>query len=470
MTSTIPTFRRTSGIIIPTSFAEFDFYQRIEEHLTRIQKDYHSETLIANKFFIKTKDSLIIPRHFPIHKYVPCLIQDEHPEGKDIIINHNIEPRDAIQKQFMDLMVSKQSGIIQLNPGIGKTVIAIYSIAVRAKKTFILVHRTSLVDQWIDRFGDFTDITPDRIGIVSSSNFEEIFQKDIIVATTQTFISSLNIKQGMFIQSLRQADIGVFIGDEVHTTVGAPTFSQCSILMPTKINFGLSATPYRYDGNGDIIEYHLGDIYESDDAGSTVGAKVTIILLDFGVDVPYRHKYLHWEGKFQKARYLSIIKNSKRFMSVAEGILRIVENSHVIYMSERIKLIDILYKMCKNPDKAKFIAGSKLPDLEKKVVFSTPGKIRDGIDASWKDTLVLTSPISNINQMTGRILRKHEGKKRGTVIDIVDIGCEDIRKTSFNRINFYKEKEWEIQYVLVNRDMQKFNIEEDEAMSIINGD
>jgi len=468
MINVIPTFKRRSGITIPRSYESEEFYKNIKRDLTRRSKQYNSEDFVTNIFYVETEKSLMIPRYFPINKYVPCNIEDVYSVGEDIAITHSIKPRDEIQERFMNIMINEECGLIQLEPGVGKTVITIYAIAHRKKKSIILVHRKSLVEQWAERFTDFTSIPHDDIGILSSTNIEESFNKPICISTAQSFLSCLNRKGFEFLMALNDAKFGNFIGDEVHTSIGAPSFSECSIHLPTSVNFGLSATPKRFDGNSDIIEYHVGNVYKDESSGSTIDARVTALLFNFEIDTPYRQRYLHWEGRFQRSRYLNIIKNSKIFMTIAKSILDKL-NSHSIIMCERLKLIDELFKYCKSNNKTKFVAGVSNDVLTEQVVFATPGKMRDGVDAAWKDTVVLTSPISNIKQMCGRIVRPFKGKKESVIIDMVDVGCNAISRTFHGRLDFYKSKGWKINFVYIDKDLNKHVVDEKDALKIIKG-
>jgi superfamily II DNA or RNA helicase len=78
--------------------------------------------------------------------------------------------------------------------------------------------------------------------------------------------------------------------------------------------------------------------------------------------------------------------------------------------------------------------------------------MRDGVDAPWKDTIIFTSPVSNINQAIGRIVRTYENKPTPYVMDFVDTGCIPIANSFLRkRLPFYRKKEWDIFYhVLVD--------------------
>ncbi|MFW9871814.1 MAG: DEAD/DEAH box helicase [Candidatus Thorarchaeota archaeon] len=441
---------RRSGILIPRKYKNNDGYVKIKELLARRSKAYNRSDYTYNIFYLESEKFLLIPRFFPIEKYFGNFqIHDHRHEGKKININHNITPRSKTQEKAIAHLMNNENAILQLEPGVGKTVITIYMIAERKRKSFILVHRDPLAKQWRKRLLNFTDIKAEDISRLSSATFKEDLDKPIIISTTQTFISLLKRKRREFLINLNEANIGIFIGDEVHTSVGAPTFSECSIHMPCKYTYGLSATPYRYDGNEDIIKYHLGEIFKDDDETGTMKAKVTVILLDFKIDIPFRYQYIHWGDEFQRSRYLNMLRRSKPLERVVRGLLmRLKDERDLILISERINYIDELYKWIKSSSKAKFCGSGGLEALKSKVTFATPGKCRDGIDAPWKDCLIMTSPISNIKQLTGRIVRTKEGKKIPIIIDLVDHGCEHIKKTFYARNQFYKDKGWEIQYLL----------------------
>ncbi len=468
---------RRSGIVIPREYENTEWYRQIRSHLFRRQKNYNSPDFTTMKFFLESPKFLTIPRFFPLHKYInePIKIIDNTHVGEDIIIEHNIIPRNDTQRKTIEYMLNNNNGIIKLNPGMGKTVISIYVIAELKKKTLILVHRDGLVKQWLQRLKEFTNINEDNISILTSSNFEkQLLDSSIIIATAQTIVSILKKKLIVYLTILHKANIGIFLGDEVHTSVGAPTFSMCSLHMPSKHIWGLSATPLRNDNNSDIIEYHLGKIFEIDSDEDTMPAEITFILVDFDIDNEYRKKYLHWEGQFQRSRYLNIMKNSKIFMNLTKALITklISQDRNMLIIGERVnKLINPLYDWLKFEDKSKFISGSSLKDLESKVVFSTPGKIRDGIDARAKDSLLITSPISNIEQLSGRITRTYKNKKTPIILDMVDIGCDRIKNSFWDRKKFYEKKNWKIKYLYINpQTYKKFNIKEDDAFIVIRGE
>ena len=464
---------KRSGLLIPTEYKNTNSYIKIKSHLRRVSRAYGNSTITINLFYLESDKFLVVPRNFPIYNFISpdeIEIQDSRHSGSLIDIDHNITPRGNVQQVAIEYLMSHEDGILQLAPGVGKTVITIYMIAERKLKSLILVHRDSLADQWRDRFLSFTNLTDDSISRLTSQTFKEDLTKPIIVSTTQTFLSLLKRNRKEFLININEANIGIFVADEVHTSVGAPTFSECSIHIPSKYTYGLSATPYRYDGNADIIEYHLGDVFADDDAQGTMDAKVTVFLLDYQIDTPFRTKYIWFAGEFQRSRYLNLLKKSTPFRDVLRGLLRRLQvDREFICIVERINLIDELYDQLNSDSKSKFCGSAKLDTLNSKHTFATPGKCRDGIDAPWKDAIIMTSPISNIEQLAGRVTRINENKQPPIIIDMVDYGCRDISRTFFKRRDYYLKKGWSIQYVLC-LDKKVKSLDEDVALSIIKGE
>lgn len=461
---------RTSGLNIPRTYENEEFYINIKKHLTRKFYEYNRHESHINTYYNEGPEVLLVPRFTPIQKFNSEIeIVDKIPEGKNIDINHNIEKlRDELQENVVQYMATHNNGLIQAPPGSGKTVMTIYSISNLKKKTFIIVHKEFLVRQWKERFIEFTDLKENDVSILRSSHLIEDLDKSIVISTDQTFTSLLRRCRRDFLIELNKANFGAFVADEVHTSVGAPTFAECSLHIPSRIVFGLSATPKRSDGTSDIMGYHLGNTFIPEGKASTMDAKVMMILFDFGI-MKKSKGFICFGGEFQRSRYLKILKNSKLFLNVLDRIINKMYNDKrkIIVMCERLKLIEIINDLIKTDDKGIFAGNAKDEELYKSITFSTPGKIRDGVDIPEKDCLITTSPISNIDQLSGRILRIKEGKEQPIIIDFVDIGCTDIKTTSFGRLNFYNEKGFKIRYFYIN-ELGRFNeIPDNDAISLI---
>ncbi len=439
---------RKECLIIPKTY---DFHNLIKKHLTRNMKLY--KTTETWSFYNEDDENIYIPRFYPVEELINEKIIDRRHDGQDIEIEHNIVPRNQLQKDTLNYMVNNDCGIINLDTGSGKTIVTIAAISTIKKKTLILLHRTNLVDQWIERFKEFTNIRDD-ISILVNSKIEESFSKSIVISTVQGFRSALENRKEELLSELKKANFGVLISDEVHTSIGSRKFSECSLYIMAKKVFGLSATPYRHDGTSDILQYHLGPIYKPSGESGIMKAKVNVIFFNFGM-LPKSYKYIYWNGKFQRSRYLNLLKKSDKLNKVCLELLYKLKDRNIFIIIERIKFVEQLFKEFECDDKSTYIEDDKNDNLKSRVVFATPGKVRDGMDEPNKDCLIMTSPIGNITQICGRILRTAENKKEPIIFDLVDIGCPDIAKTVYRRIEFYHDKEWEVNYFKINGGIEK---------------
>jgi adenylate kinase family enzyme len=165
------------------------------------------------------------------------------------------------------------------------------------------------------------------------------------------------------------------------------------------------------------------------------------------------------------------MKNSEGFMSLVFTLINVTKkNRKILLIGERIKkFLDIILKKYSNENIAKFVSNSKDEALNADIVLATPGKMRDGVDVPNFDCLIKTSPISNIKQMDGRILRFKKGKKKPIIFDIVDIGCEPIKNTFWNRLKYYKKNNYNIIFYYSDKSGKKYiQLDRDKAMEILN--
>ena len=449
-------FTLESGITIPSKYKNSNWFQNIKEHYHRVHPDYNNDDVVETDYFEELEDgSIIVPRFTNLMKFLGNLkykIIDKRCNGSVIDIKCNIIPRNNIQKSAIKTFTSSDNGLFVLDPGEGKTVIAIAGICKLKRKTLILTHKNSLEKQWQDRFLQFTNLKKEQVCIATSKNYKESFWQPISIITNQTFISLIN-RDPNFLGILKNANFGICVSDECHTSVGAPTFSRCSIHIPTRRFYGLSATPNRMF-DADIIKDHVGKEITFGKSKDVMTGKVYVVCIDYDI-LPNHYSYLYWKGKFQRSRYLNFLSRSRNLNNFVIKITnKIIDlNRNLIIVSERLGHLKQLQEIIKNKTLSvgMFVAGSNQSQLQKRVTLSTPGKIRDGIDAPWKDTLIMTSPISNIKQMVGRIARISPNKQQPVVFDLVDSTCRQISNTLSKRLRFYKSNNWEIEFAIIIR-------------------
>ena len=252
-----------------------------------------------------------------------------------------------------------------------------------------------------------------------------------------------------------------YVMHNCHTSISAEQFSKTSLYTPAYRYFGLSATPDRTDGNTDIMSMHLGDTFIPEGEAETMTPKVIMIYIDHGIMKKYKFRinqlYLKEgnknRGRFSKGTYLKWMWKSEKFMNMLNEIVRQIDTSgrFALILSERINVLETARKVVKHQKRDSSLYVGSMSDadqidmLMKRIIFSTYLKARDGLDIPRLDSIVFCSPVSNIDQAVGRVVRTCDNKRMPVVIDIVDTGCEEMKDRSKYRRKFYDEKGWHVE-------------------------
>ena len=457
-------FVRDSSIRIPASLKKELWFKLLVKTLTRKSKAYEGapggDVDIKKYYDVNKEDKeLLVPRFIHLQGCDYELI-DNIPDGEDIYIKSKVVPRNDRQKEAMDWFIENDNGVLCLSPGEGKTVISIASICSIGKKAIIFVHKDSLVDQWRERFLEHSEVREDQIARLRTSSVEKDLTKPIIVTTVQTFCSIVkNVPNSR--QLITDANIGVGIWDECHTSVSAEQFSKTSLNLPCRRVYGLSATPKRSDGNSDIIGLHLGPVFIPQSSGiDTMDPKIIMLKFDHKVMCKHYNYIMHRtkydsDNKikpfFDTSRYLSQLIKSKVYIKNIQRIVRQISKSdrHLLFIADRIKILDAAAKGCVDQNEVGFFIprSGKERDahLARRLVFSTPGSSRDGTDKKELDCLILATAVGNIEQAAGRVVRTSKGKQQPVILDLVDTGDDRLISRSYSRLKFYNQKKWTVE-------------------------
>lgn len=127
---------------------------------------------------------LCIPRFFGVRDFGDP-ISYKGFNGKKTNFTFKGKPRDIqipVIEKTVKTLKDKGGGILQLYCGFGKTVLAIAIASILKTKTLVVVHKTSLQNQWYDRIKTFTDA---KVGLIRQ-NKVDIEDKDIVVGMLQS--------------------------------------------------------------------------------------------------------------------------------------------------------------------------------------------------------------------------------------------------------------------------------------------
>jgi len=191
-------------------------------------------------------NKLYLPRFYAEQKW--GLAESRLPEPTAIEVPFKGSVRDA-QRPAIDAFVAKGSGLLQLPCGFGKTILSLKIVSDLKVKTIIVVHKEFLMEQWVERIGEFLPTA--RVGRIQGTTVD-VADKDIVLAMLQS-LSMKDYEPSTF------EGFGLTIIDETHH-IAAEVFSQALFKVVTRHMLGLSATMERKDGLSKVFKLFLGDI------------------------------------------------------------------------------------------------------------------------------------------------------------------------------------------------------------------
>ena len=335
-------------------------------------------------------------------------------------------------------------GLLELPCAYGKTVLSLNIISQLKKKTFIIVHKEFLMNQWIERILQFLPTT--RIGKIQGPIID-IDDKDIVIGMLQ----SLSMKE--YPVSIFES-FGLTIIDEVHH-ISSEVFSNSLFKLVTKYMLGLSATMNRKDGTTSVFKMFLGDIIFKGKRDEE--RAVTVRAIEYYVDDDdFNEVKLDYRGNPQ---YSTMISKLCEYNRRSEFILRVLSdmfkenpNQQIMILAHNKNLLKYLHDAIADRNIATvgyYVGGMKegaLKETEtKKVVIATYAMAAEALDIKTLTTLIMATPKTDIEQSVGRILREKHSSP--IVVDIVD--SHDLFKNQWRkRKTFYKKENYKIIYTI----------------------
>ena len=358
-------------------------------------------------------------------------------ENQEIVVNTYIE---HVNK------VGFGGGLLELPCAYGKTVLSLNIISHLKKKTFIIVHKEFLMNQWIERIQQF--LPKARVGKIQGPIID-IDDKDIVIGMLQ----SLSMKE---YPTSTFESFGLTIIDEVHH-ISSEVFSNSLFKLVTKYMLGLSATMNRKDGTTKVFKMFLGEVVfkgKRDEAREVVvhGIKYEV------EDDEFNEVKLDYRGN---PAYSTMISKLCEYNRRTEFILKIISdmlnenpNQQIMILAQYKNILKYLHDAIAHRNIATvgyYIGGMKEQALKetegKKVVIATYAMAAEALDIKTLTTLIMATPKTDIEQSVGRILREKHSSP--VVVDIVD--SHDLFQNQWRkRKTFYKKENYKIIYTSSN--------------------
>jgi superfamily II DNA or RNA helicase len=399
-------------------------------------------------------NKIYIPRFYGIQRYgLPS--KSEICEGDDIDVPFEKPLRDYqdhIIKTYIDYVdkpICENSqhkcsgGILEVPCGRGKTVMGLKIISLLKKKTLIIVHKEFLMNQWIERIGEFLPTA--RVGKIQGPTFD-IDEKDIVIGMIQT-IYDKEYPLDAF------SSFGLTVVDEVHR-IGSEQFSRTLLKTITPYMLGISATVDRKDQLTKVLYMFIGEKIYTEKRNSDDDVCVRAINYVSG-DTDFNEVEYDFRGS---PKYSTMISKLCEFGPRSDFIVRVIgdliqENpdNQIMILCHNRSLLTYLHDAIEYKKIASvgyYVGGMKQCDLQetegKQIVLATYAMAAEALDIKTLSSLVMVTPKTDITQSVGRILRvKHENP---IIVDIVD--SHDLFQNQWKqRRTFYKKSNYRIRQI-----------------------
>lgn len=426
--------------------------ENIKKELTVEVANHMFDHLESKKYHLyrENANKLYVPKYYGLQKF-------NAPE-RNVIGLGECRPNMIFVGELRDYQVKqvdafieacnnplKMGGIVSIQCGGGKTVIAI-SIACQLKlKTLFMSHKDFLNVQFTERVKMFAPTA--SIGIIKQSKID-IEDKDFVVGSLQS-IAMRDYDPNIF------KDFGLVIIDEVHHC-SAEVFSNALVKSCSPYTLGLSATLNRKDGLRKVFEWFIGKPVIK----PTKCVEDNNVIVEFNFFNDNNPQYCNIETMFNNkinavAMLSNVVKYKPRTVFIVENILKYMDDTKkMLILSERKSLLsDIDNLLNEIPDfkytRGFYIGGMSQKKLDescrKDILLGSCSMINEGFDLPDLNTLLFASPLSCIEQAVGRILRKKPEDRTVTplIIDIID--NFSIFAGRFNkRKSYYTSKKYQI--------------------------
>ncbi len=389
---------------------------------------------------------------------IDCRFQDERSPGESIDIRFTGKLRDD-QELAVSEILKHEAGVLCAPTAFGKTVTAAALIARCPVSTLILVHRTELLNQWLERLTTFLDVSKSDLGIVGGGKNKPTGVID--VAVMQSLVRKENLHELL-------SRYGHVIVDECHHL---SAFSFESILKQCRAKYvtGLTATPIRRDGHHPIIFMQCGPIRHI--AKRPENAPTDLTVVPRWLTAPEISMDESVQGLFKRLT-LNEYRNGIILQDAREAYR---QGRKVIVLTERTEHLDLLREKLEADIENIFVLHGRLPkkqraevlsrlndlnDTVPRILLATGKLIGEGFDYPPLDTLILAMPISwkgILQQYAGRLHREHSTKTDVWIYDYVELGHPLLNRMWEKRVRGYLAMGYKIgdQAATISSDIQE---------------
>ena len=401
--------------------------------------------------YVENATTLFVPRYYGLETY---------GDPEEMCIHDGADTTQQMRfagelRDYQNIIVDKYvahvrrgggggGGCLDVDPGKGKTVMALKIMSILKTKTLVVVHKTFLVNQWLERIRQFL---PDaRVGKIQGQEVD-IENKDIVIGMLQS-LSMKDYEDETF------SDFGLTVFDECHH-MSAEVFCRCMIKITTRYTLGLSGTMTRKDGLTKVFKMFLGEIIHKEKSEQRHNVIVKGIQY-YIADNEFNEVETDYRGNPKFSTMITKLCNYGRrsdfILDVLRRELEQNDSQQVMILAHNKSLLTYLHDAIQHRNIGGgsvgfYVGGMKEADLKasesKKIIIATYAMASEGLDIPTLTTLLMATPKTDVCQSVGRILRtKHTSP---LVIDIIDY--HDIfRNQWMKRQAYYAKQGYHIMY------------------------
>lgn len=382
-------------------------------------------------------------------------VHDIRTTGFAVDIPIKAKPRpdqEPVWKQYEDAIQGGKHGILlRARTGYGKTVTLLKAISLIGRPTLVIVPREFIMHQWIERILQHTTLTRNEIGI-AQQGLCQFRGKKIVVGMIHSLCKDKYPK-------VFKDYFGCVVWDEVHL-VGAKSFSETTNIFPALYRLGASATIDRKDGLSCIYYDAIGEYMI--DVAKPHTDKPIVFRMQYRGSAQLLPSYFNRVHKKLNRRGI-IISAIARDHVRTEILTRLVpkvlaKGRRVLILSERRAQLTDLYNILRS---------KKVPEAQLGIfIQTTPQKRRVEIVKKCRVILatyqifamavdlppdfsvfIMATPVSDVEQGVGRIMREMKDKAKPIVLDLIDTDYRDALPWGSNRYRLWEQMDSNIYLV-----------------------
>jgi len=349
-------------------------------------------------------DDVILPFNWTIKNITKSLWKNTKQQylKTNVVFNGILrKEQKEVKKEALHILNKQCSVILSMPCGFGKTITAINLSTTIKKQTLVVVNKIILIKQWIESIQEFC---PTATKDVISTKKKWNCNADFLIVNAQNLVK---------INPTLLSSIGVVIVDELHMILAESLFRTLQCVQPRYL-IGLSATAYRNDEMGQLIEWYFGSnkisrqlhrehiVYKVNTEFKPVIEKTTIGMVNWGKVLDSQ---AHDEERNQIILNIVTKHKNRNFLILVK---RIFQGEY------------LLEKLTSYGESVTSLLGNQQKyNKHARILIGTCQKVGTGFDHKKLDSLIIATDLKDyFIQYLGRIFRTKMGIP--LVFDLVD--------------------------------------------------